>query len=101
MHVVRPQVACRWIHVSSGSLYSQLCRSCLESSIAALFRCRNYYLIGICINDEIGIMGHHDDLSPPLRTAEVRHEFAVYRVRIKILLRLVDQQGSSILSVQG
>src|ERR1700734_4257683 len=57
-----------------GILYTPSCVGhAWKSTIAGLFRCRNYYLIGIGIHHEIGIMRHHNDLSPPLRTAEVGH----------------------------
>ena len=49
-------------------------------------------LIGVGVDDEIGVVRHHDDLALGLRRDEERHQFVEHGLRIEIFLGLIDDQ---------
>ena len=53
-------------------------------------RVRNDDLIRVCVNDEIPVVRHHDNLPPCLSLHERRDQFVEHRLRVQVLLRLVD-----------
>ena len=53
-------------------------------------------LVGVSVDDEVGVVGDHDYLSLTFGRLEQRDEFVVDRLRVEVLLRLVDDQRSVI-----
>ena len=53
-------------------------------------RVRNDDLIRIRVNDEIPVVRHHDNLSPCFSLHERWDQFVEHRLRVQVLLRLVD-----------
>ena len=60
----------------------------------------DHNLVRICVDDEIWVMRHHDNLPSRLRRRKYRDEFIEYRLRVQILLGLVDNQWSVIVVVK-
>jgi hypothetical protein len=60
--------------------------------LKAIARGHNH-LVDVGVDDEIGIVGNHDDLSSVTRRLEELHQFGVNRFWIKVLLRLIDIFG--------
>jgi hypothetical protein len=52
----------------------------------------NNDLVGIRVDDQIGVMSHHDYLSLPLCSAEEGDQLVIDRFGAQILFRLVDDQ---------
>ena len=71
-----------------------------EDTISLWIRVRNDDLIRVCVNDQIRVVRHHDDLPSCSSRHKRRDEFIEHRLRIQILLRLVDNQRSVIVIIE-
>ena len=62
---------------------------------------RNYHLIRVGVDHEVGVVRNDDDLPPMLRGAELLYEFLKDRLWIQIFLRLVDDERPHVLRING
>lgn len=49
-------------------------------------------LFGVSPNDEVRVVGHHENLSVTLALHQVRHNRVEDRAAVEVVLRLIDQQ---------
>src|SRR5579871_4485199 len=59
-------------------------------------RTSDYYLISVCINDEIRVVSNDDYLPPQACLRKQTHELVENRLRIKILFRLINDERAII-----
>jgi len=72
-----------------------------EIAIIPALRCCDNYLVGICINDKIGVMRHHDDLPTLFSGPEMRDKLFENRAWIEIFLGLIDEERSEVVRIDG
>lgn len=58
-------------------------------------------LIGIGVHNKVRVVCHDDDLAAFARVAEVRHELLEDGIRVEVFLRLVHDEGTLVMQVDG
>ena len=64
-------------------------------------RGRDNDLLGVRINNQIGVVGDENDLAPPFRCLEVRRQQLVDRLVVEIFVGLIDNQRAGIGNVHA
>ena len=59
----------------------------------------NDHLIDIGVHDQIGVVRHDDDLTPAPRFTEATDKTSYNGLGIKILFRLINEQGTGVVSI--
>ena len=68
----------------------------VRKPVLAPFRGRDNDLLGLRVDNQIGVVGDENDLAPPFRCLEVRRQQLVVRLVVEVFVGLIDNQRAGI-----